>query len=135
MKGNFTQTILGETHDFTHESDTWAIWISDKWAGGICEDLLSEGDEVLVVADHEPPPYAPTRLPLVLTGAPATAVVGTAFTVQVDRITTRSGTFPEIGEGTPAPEPGLPVRGRPHARLLAPRGGRSAYIRALTCRG
>jgi hypothetical protein len=111
VKGNFTQTILGETHNFTHESDTWAIWINDKWGGGICEDLLSEGDEVLVVADHEPSPFAPTRLPLVLTRAPTTAVVGTAFTVQVDRITTRPGTFPEIGEGTPAPEPGVAVAG------------------------
>src|SRR6201987_1698984 len=26
-KGDFTETILGETHDFSHESDTWAIWI------------------------------------------------------------------------------------------------------------
>ena len=61
-KGDFTETILGETHNFTHESDTWAVWIDDKWAGGICEDLLAEGDEVLLVADHEPPPaYAGER--------------------------------------------------------------------------
>ncbi|HET9470440.1 MAG TPA: hypothetical protein VFO24_05000, partial [Usitatibacter sp.] len=110
-KGDFTETILGETHNFTHESDTWAIWIDDKWGGGICEDLLSEGDEVLVVADHEPPPYAPTRLPLVLAGTPATAVVGVPFTIHVNRITTRAGTFAEIGEGTPVAEAGATVSG------------------------
>ena len=45
--GNFTETILGETHDFTHNSDTWAEWVDYKWGGGICTDTLSEGDEVL----------------------------------------------------------------------------------------
>jgi hypothetical protein len=111
-KGNFTETILGETHDFTHESDTWAVWINDKWAGGICEDLLAEGDEVLLVADHEPAPlYAPTVLPLVLAGVPAGAVAGMPFTVQTKLVQTRAGTFPEIGEGTPAPQGGVVVSG------------------------
>jgi len=109
--GDFTETILGETHAFTHESDTWAIWINDKWAGGICTDLLSEGDEVLAVADHEPEPGAPTRLPLVITGAPAGAVVGAPFTVQAELVTTRPGNFPEIGEGTPVAESGVTVAG------------------------
>jgi hypothetical protein len=109
--GDFTETILGETHDFSHESDTWAIWIDDKWAGGICTDLLSEGDEVLAVADHEPEPGAPTRLPLVIANAPAGAVVGTPFTVQAELVTTRPGNFPEIGEGTPVPESGVTVAG------------------------
>jgi hypothetical protein len=108
-KGDFTQTILGETHAFTNDSDTWAVWIDDKWGGGICEDLLSEGDEVLLIADHEPEPFAPTVLPLVLTGAPATVVAGTSFTVDVDKVHTRSGTFPEVGEGTPEPESGVTV--------------------------
>jgi len=111
-KGNFTETILGETHDFTHESDTWAVWINDKWAGGICEDLLAEGDEVLLVADHEPPPlYAPTVLPLVLAAAPASVVAGTPFTVQTKLVHTRAGSFPEIGEGTPTPQAGVTVWG------------------------
>jgi hypothetical protein len=110
-KGDFTQTILGETHAFTHESDTWAVWIDDKWAGGICEDLLSEGDEVLLVADHEPEPFAPTVLPLVLGGVPAAVTAGAPFTVQVNEIHTRAGTFPELGEGTPQPDAGATVAG------------------------
>jgi hypothetical protein len=110
-KGDFTQTILGETHAFTNNFDTWAVWIDDKWAGGICEDLLSEGDEVLLVADHEPEPFAPTVLPLVLTGAPAAVVAGTSFTVDVDKVHTRPGTFPEVGEGTPEPESGVTIAG------------------------
>jgi hypothetical protein len=109
--GDFTETILGETHNFTHESDTWAVWIDDKWAGGICEDLLSEGQELLLIADHEPEPYAPTVLPLVLSGVPSSVVVGVPFEVTVDKIHTRPGTFPEIGEGTPEPEAGVTVSG------------------------
>jgi hypothetical protein len=111
-KGDFTETILGETHNFTHESDTWAVWIDDKWAGGICEDLLAAGDEVLLVADHEPPPaYAPTVLPLVLAGVPASVEAGTPFTVQTKLVHTRAGNFPEIGEGTATPQGGVIVSG------------------------
>ena len=111
-KGNFTETILEETHDFTNESDTWAVWINDKWAGGICEDLLADGDEVLLVADHEPPPlYAPTVLPLVLAGVPASVVAGTPLTVQTKLVHTRAGNFPEIGEGTPTPQGGVTLSG------------------------
>src|SRR6185437_10236539 len=62
--GNFTETILGETHDFTHNSDTWAEWVDYKWGGGICTDTLNQGDEVLMVADHEPEPFfSPTAWP------------------------------------------------------------------------
>lgn len=54
----FTQTILGETHDFSN-SDYWAEWI-DRGAGyqfgnGICSDVLNSGDEVLMLVDQ--PPY------------------------------------------------------------------------------
>jgi hypothetical protein len=111
-KGDFTQTILGETHTFTNDSDTWAVWINDKWGGGICEDLLSEGDEVLMIADHEPAPsFAPTVLPLVLAGAPADAVAGMPFAVSVSKVHTRPGTFPAVGEGTPEPEAGVTISG------------------------
>jgi len=110
-KGDFTETVLGETHAFSHESDTWAVWINDKWAGGICEDLLGEGDEVLLIADHEPPPFAPTVLPLVLTEVPSSVVAGVPFTVKVEKIHTRSGTFPAVGEGTLEPEPGVSISG------------------------
>ncbi len=110
-KGDFTETVLGETHAFTKEGDTWAAWIDDRWAGGICEDLLSEGDEVLLVADHEPEPtFQPTVLPLVLS-APQSVVAGTPFTLHVQKVHTRPGTFAEIGEGSPQPEAGATVSG------------------------
>ena len=110
-KGDFTETILGDTLLFSNESATWAVWIDDKWGGGICEDLLSEGDEVLLIADHEPSPFEPQRLPLVLSGAPQSVIAGMPFNVDVDAIHTRPGTFPEIGEGTPKPQAGVTVSG------------------------
>jgi hypothetical protein len=110
--GNFTQTILGETHAFTHSSDTWAEWVDYKWGGGICSDLLGNGDEVLMVADHEPEPFfAPTVLPLVVTGAPASIQVGTPFTLQVSEIHTPTGAFAKLGDGTPKPAEGATVSG------------------------
>jgi hypothetical protein len=111
-KGDFTETILGVTESFSNESATWAVWINDKWAGGICEDLLGEGDEVLLIADHEPPPsYAPTVLPLIVTGMPSSVVAGVPFSVTVEKVHTRPGTFAEVGEGTPEPEAGVTVTG------------------------
>ena len=110
--GDFTQTILGETHAFTNDADTWAEWVDYKWGGGICSDLLNEGDEVLMVADHEPEPsFAPTVWPLVFTGAPATVQVGTPFAVHISEIRTRPGTFAEPGEGTPTPVAGATIAG------------------------
>jgi hypothetical protein len=110
--GNFTETILGETHDFTHNSDTWAEWVDYKWGGGICTDTLNQGDEVLMVADHEPEPFfSPTAWPLVVSGAPATASVGVPFTVNVNEIRTPTETFAEPGEGTPTPVAGVTVGG------------------------
>jgi len=110
--GDFTQTILGETHAFTHAGDTWAEWVNYKWGGGICTDLLSEGDEVLMVADHEPEPtFAPTVWPLVVTGAPSSVQVGVPFTVHVSEIRTPPGTFAEPGQGTPTSVAGAAVSG------------------------
>jgi hypothetical protein len=111
-KGDFTETILGVTESFSNESATWAIWINDRWGGGICEDLLGEGDEVLLIADHEPPPsYAPTVLPLIVTGVPPAVIAGVPFDVIVDKVHTRPGTFAEIGEGTQEPEAGVSLTG------------------------
>jgi len=110
--GDFTETLLGETHAFTHEGDTWAEWVDYKWGGGICSDLLSEGDEVLEIADHQPEPtFSPTRWPLVVSGVPALAAVGAPFTVHVDEIRTPAGTFAEIGQGTPMPVAGATIEG------------------------
>ena len=111
-KGDFTETILGETHIFEQTETTWDVWIDDKWGGGICEDILSEGDEVLVVADYDPQPaYAPTRLPLVVSGVPTSVQAGVPFALQIDKIHTRAGEFPAEGEGTPEPEAGVTISG------------------------
>jgi hypothetical protein len=110
--GDFTETILGETHEFTNNSDTWAEWVDYKWGGGICSDLLSEGDQVLMVADHESEPfYIPTVLPLVVVGTPSSVQTGSAFNVEVDEITTTTTTFASPGEGTPKPAAGVTVSG------------------------
>lgn len=109
--GGFTETILGRTLSFENESSTWAEWVNDKWGGGVCNDTLSEGDEVLMIADHEPPPYAPTVLPLVLSEVPATVTVGQPFTVKIQGVHTPAGTFAEPGQGTPEPAEGVTVAG------------------------
>jgi hypothetical protein len=110
--GDFTKTILGETHEFLHEGDTWAEWVNYKWGNGICTDLLGEGDEIIMIADHEPEPtFAPTRWPLIVTGVPATASVGVPFTVHVSEVRTREGTFAAAGEGTPTPVAGATIEG------------------------
>jgi hypothetical protein len=128
-KGDFTQTILGETHKFEHNGDTWAVWINDKWGGGICEDLLSEGDEVLLVADHEPEPnFEPTVLPLLLGKVPTSVVAGTPFTVQVEKIHTRPGTYAQAGEGTPKPEPGATISGAPTSATSGSEGNATLTI-------
>src|SRR4051812_23225207 len=57
-RSNFTQTILGESHTFTH-NDFWAEWVDRgagyKFGNGVCSDLLNAGDEVLMLVDV--PPY------------------------------------------------------------------------------
>lgn len=110
--GEFTKTILGETHEFLHEGDTWAEWVDYKWGNGICSDMLNEGDEVVMIADHEPEPtFTPTRWPLIVTGVPAAASVGVPFTVHISEVRTREGTFPNAGEGTPMPVAGATIEG------------------------
>ncbi len=110
----FTQTILGEKHDFSN-SDYWAEWLDRGGAGykvgnGICGDLLGEGDEVLMLADHSgpPPDFPPSVLPLDLEGAPATAVAGSTVTVTV--VEYRAAAL-NAGEGTRTPVAGATVSG------------------------
>ncbi|HLL92060.1 MAG TPA: hypothetical protein VK252_03900, partial [Solirubrobacteraceae bacterium] len=109
-KGDFTETILGETHIFEDNGTTWDVWVNDRWGGGICEDLLNEGEEVLLVADHLGANFAPERLPLVLSGAPTTVDAGTSFTVDVNKIFLAHG-GEKVGEGEPKPEEGVTVSG------------------------
>ena len=110
-----TETILGETHAFAH-SDTWAEWVNYKWGGGICNDILHEGDEVLMLADLEPPPsYAASVLPLVVTEVPAVVQAGTPFSVKLSVVHLPSGEVPP-GSGTLEPAEGVTVSaGEAHA--------------------
>jgi len=106
--GDFTETILGHTEAFANESATWSEWVNYRWGGGICTDLLGEGEEVLMIANHEPPPtYGPTVLPLVVTAAPTAVEAGVPFTVTVS-----AGTFSETSNGAePLPAEGVTVAG------------------------
>lgn len=109
----FTQTILGETHDFSN-SDYWAEWLNTgngyKAGGGICNDHLNEGAEVLMLADHSgpAPTFPPTVLPLDLEGVPGTAVSGSSVVVTV--VEYQSATL-SPGEGTRTPVAGATVSG------------------------
>jgi hypothetical protein len=118
----FTETILGETHSFTH-FDTWAEWVNYKWGGGICNDILHEGDEVLMVADLEPPPaYAASVLPLVITEAPTVAQAGSPFSVKVSVVRLPAGEVPP-GSGTLEPAVGVTVSaGEVHSPPTGPSG-------------
>src|SRR4051812_1317400 len=109
----FTQTILGETHDFSN-SDYWAEWL-DRGSGykvgkGICGDRLGEGAEVLMLAGHSgpPPDFPPSVVPLDLEGVPATAATGSTVTVTV--VEYRAATL-NAGEGTRTPVAGAVVSG------------------------
>jgi hypothetical protein len=121
--GDFTETILGETHEFTHESDTWAEWVDYKWGDGICSDLLSEGDEVLMVADHEPEPFfAPIRLPLAVSEAPASIQAGIPFTVKVSVVHIPAEAEVAPGEGELEPAEGVTVSGAGATAITGPNG-------------
>jgi hypothetical protein len=102
----FTSSILGESHTFT-ANDYWAEWISDRFGGGICTDLLNEGDEVLMLVDTSNASFNPTVFPLVLAGVPARVAPGAAFTVTVTQYRT-TGT---PGTSTAEPAAGVSVGG------------------------
>jgi hypothetical protein len=112
--GGFSNTILGETHDFSR-SDYWAEWLDGgsgyKRGGGICTDDVKDGDEVLMLVDV--PPYgegSTTEIPLSLRGLLAQVATGTEVTVTVvgARTTTQYG---DPGDGTDSPVAGATVSG------------------------
>jgi hypothetical protein len=83
----FVSTILGETHAYPNP-DYWAEWVDRgngyKLGGGICNDHLTDGNEVLMLVDYATPPtYAPVVFPLDVEGVPATAVAGSDVVVTV----------------------------------------------------
>jgi hypothetical protein len=103
-----TQTILGETHSFS-ASDYWAEWVGTPakpyayGQTGICSDLMVDGGTLLMAYDVSAasPPYI-TYFPIVLTGVPASAQRGAAFTVTVVRYD---------DQGNPSPLAGATVAG------------------------
>jgi hypothetical protein len=111
---SFASTILGESHTFSR-SDYWAEWV-DRGAGyvrggGLCTDVMSDGDELLMLVDV--PPYAEgstTELPLDLEGLPPAVQTGQPVTVTVVgyKTTTQYG---DPGDGVRTPIAGATVSG------------------------
>jgi hypothetical protein len=119
----FTQTILGETHNFS-DSDYWAEWLDRgngyERGGGICTDVLKEGDEVVMLVDRSPPPtYAPTVFPLDVEGVPAQAIQGSAIAVTVVEYRSATG---NTGEGDRTPVGGATVRAGSASATTGPDG-------------
>ena len=102
----FTSTILGESHTFA-ANDYWAEWVSNRYGGGLCNDLLNDGDELLMLVDVSDATGAPTVSPLVLGGVPATVAPGSPFTITVTQYRT-TGT---PGTSTQEPATGVSVGG------------------------
>jgi hypothetical protein len=108
----YTQTILGETHDFSN-SDYWAVWVfrGDRFvvSKGVCEEVLAEGEQLLAAYEYAPEAqgYAPQIFPMWITGVPATVKPGEPFTVTVHE--TRCEQFCAAGEGHAVPRPGATV--------------------------
>jgi hypothetical protein len=107
-RSDFVQMILGESHTFTR-NDYWAQWRGTgggyQWGGGVCADVMQEGDEALMLVDVASGSFAPTRFPLDLEGVPAAIEVGQPVTVTVAMYVT-GGT---IGTGTRTPVEGATI--------------------------
>lgn len=81
----FTQTILGETHDYS-QRDWWNFWHNRVGSNtGICDPAttLEDGDEVLMIVQRDDPSFRPTIFPLFITAAPQTVERGQQGTVTV----------------------------------------------------
>jgi hypothetical protein len=102
----FISSLLGESHT-SAANDYWAEWVSDRFGGGICTDLLNEGDEVLMLVDTSDASFNPTVFPLVLGGVPGRVAPGAPFTVTVTQYRT-TGT---PGTSTAEPASGVSVGG------------------------
>ena len=97
----FASTILGESHTFT-ANDSWAEWVNNLYGGGICNDHLVAGDQVLMLVDTSDASFNPTVFPLALANVPATVTAGAPFSIAVTqfRTTGLSGTsIPEPAAG------------------------------------
>jgi hypothetical protein len=115
---SFTQTILGENHSFAN-NDYWAEWLNNRSGGGICNDMLAAGDEVVMLVDFSSASFAPSVFPVVVEGVPAGAQRGDPFTVTVVEYTTPDGA---IGSGTRTPVQGATVSGGGASAVTGPDG-------------
>ena len=106
----FTQTILGETHDFSN-NDYWGFWVFRggvyKVTTGICDEHLAAGEELLAGYQIADASFRPTIFPLWITGVPAVVRPGEPFTVSVHRAVCETDCLP--GEGQAAPAAGATV--------------------------
>ena len=100
----FTSTILGESHTFQN-SDYWSPWVNNRYGNGICNDILDEGDDVVMLVDFSGPNYEPTIFPVELEGVPGAVEPGQPFDVRVIEYVT-DGT---PGTGTPTPVSGARI--------------------------
>lgn len=107
-KQAFTSTIMGETHSFS-DSDYWAEWVNNGYGSGVCNDLLNNGDAVLLLVDRTPAPdYASTAFPLTVE-VPATVTPGTPFTATVTQYGP-DGSYSPLSS-VPAPAKSVTVAG------------------------
>jgi hypothetical protein len=101
----FTSTILGETHSYA-DSDYWEEWIDFGYGGGICTDVLTEGQTLLMSVNRWPMgKAAPDSGPLRLDQVPARARKDQAFTVKA----TVFGSDGSKGSSIPAPAAGVRI--------------------------
>jgi hypothetical protein len=103
----FASSILGENHAFAN-NDYWGEWLSEKYGGGICNDVVQEGDRLVMLVDISGTAFEPTVYPLTMTGVPAKVSPGTPFTVDVKKHVSATGT---PGEGTPTAAAGAQIAG------------------------
>jgi hypothetical protein len=108
----FSQTILGETHDFSN-SDYWAFWVFRGGhyvvSNGICTETLAAGEELLAAYEVAPAPdYTLQLFPLWIQGVPATAKPGEPVTVTVQQAACETA-FCSPGEGHAEPRSGATV--------------------------
>jgi len=104
----FSQTIMGETHDFS-DSDYWAEWVNNGLGAGLCNDLLEDGDALQLIVDRSPAPdYAPTAFPLTV-AVPAKVAPGEPFEATVTQYGPDASYT--AGSSVPSPAAGVTVAG------------------------
>jgi hypothetical protein len=96
----YVSTILGETHDYSH-NDYWAFWVNGTYSQvGLCDYTVQPGDELLFYPQVDGPGFAGTVFPLYFSSVPSTVVAGAPYTVAVIQRTSDGSsttTSPAIG--------------------------------------